>query len=73
MISIRGSILVAAICQVNLLAYLYGQLERVDEINVARNKIWDTYFESFFKDLAPEYIELPFIPSPAPEMLICFI
>ena len=43
-------------------AYLYGQLERVDEINVARNKIWDTYFESL-KDLAPEYIELPFIPE----------
>ena len=36
-------------------AYLYGQLERVDEINVARNKIWDTYFVGL-EEVGPEYI-----------------
>lgn len=43
-------------------AYLYGQLERVDEINAARNTIWVAYFEGL-KDLAPDFIELPFIPE----------
>ena len=43
-------------------AYLYGQLERVDVINTARNDIWNTYFDGL-KDLAPDFIELPFVPE----------
>jgi len=43
-------------------AYLYGQLELVYVINTARNDIWNTYFEGL-KDLAPDFIELPFVPE----------
>lgn len=46
-----------------LQACLYGQLERVDVINTARSDIWNTYFDGL-KDLAPDFIELPFVRSP---------
>ena len=44
-------------------AYLYAQLEIADEINDARLKIWNTYYEGL-KGLADEgKIELPVIPE----------
>lgn len=43
-------------------AYLYGQLQKVDDINVARNEIWNAYYEAL-KDLAPGFIDLPFVPE----------
>ena len=44
-------------------AYLWGQLEKADEINEKRLKIWHTYFE-LLKPLADsENLQLPYIPS----------
>ncbi|BED87966.1 MULTISPECIES: dTDP-4-amino-4,6-dideoxygalactose transaminase [unclassified Pseudoalteromonas] len=44
-------------------AYLWGQLERADEINHARLKSWQVYYEAF-KDLKSEHnVELPHIPA----------
>lgn len=44
-------------------AYLYAQLEMADEINDARLKVWNTYYEglSALKDAGK--IELPVVPS----------
>ncbi|MDC9524612.1 dTDP-4-amino-4,6-dideoxygalactose transaminase [Pseudoalteromonas sp. Angola-30] len=44
-------------------AYLWGQLERADQINQARLKSWQIYYEAF-KDLKNENnVELPHIPA----------
>lgn len=44
-------------------AYLYAQLEMADEINAARLKVWNRYYEGL-KDLADAgKIELPVVPE----------
>ncbi len=44
-------------------AYLWGQLEKAEEINERRLKIWQTYYE-LLKPLAESgYLQLPYIPS----------
>ena len=44
-------------------AYLWGQLEKAEEINEKRLKIWQTYYE-LLKPLAKSgYLQLPYIPS----------
>ena len=44
-------------------AYLWGQLERADEINEKRLKIWHTYFELLKPLTDSEDLQLPYIPS----------
>ena len=44
-------------------AYLYAQLEKADEVNEARLKIWNTYYDGL-KDLSDKgYIEIPSVPK----------
>jgi dTDP-4-amino-4,6-dideoxygalactose transaminase len=44
-------------------AFLYGQLESIDDIQTKRKQIWEWYFEAF-KPLADAgYIELLFVPA----------
>ena len=44
-------------------AYLWGQLEKADEINEKRLKIWHTYFELLKPLTDSEDLQLPYIPS----------
>ena len=44
-------------------AYLYAQLEMADEINEARLKIWNTYYDGLSDLRAEGKIELPYIPD----------
>ena len=44
-------------------AYLFAQLEKADEINENRRKIWDFYNDGLSELKSEGYIELPFIPK----------
>ena len=44
-------------------AYLWGQLEKADEINEKRLKIWDTYYRRLKILEEKGYITLPYIPE----------
>jgi dTDP-4-amino-4,6-dideoxygalactose transaminase len=43
-------------------AYLYAQIENIDDIQLKRRKIWELYFEGF-QDIKKAGIQLPFIPD----------
>ncbi len=43
-------------------AFLFAQLENLDEIQVKRKMIWDTYYENLQPSMAAGYFSLPFIP-----------
>ncbi|MCQ4240360.1 dTDP-4-amino-4,6-dideoxygalactose transaminase [Stutzerimonas stutzeri] len=44
-------------------AYLWGQLERANEINQNRLDAWSAYYQSFISLEKQGHVELPFIPS----------
>jgi dTDP-4-amino-4,6-dideoxygalactose transaminase len=44
-------------------AYLYGQLQKADQINQNRINIWNNYYEELLPLKEKGLIELPFIPS----------
>lgn len=44
-------------------AFLYGQLDSVEEVNNKRLKLWDLYFNLLTNLREKELIELPFIPE----------
>lgn len=44
-------------------AYLYGQLEKADQINEARREIWDYYYLALQELLKAGHIDLPVIPA----------
>ncbi len=44
-------------------AYLWAQLEQADEINNARIKCWDTYYNAFLELVQRKKIELPVVPE----------
>lgn len=44
-------------------AYLFGQLEKADQINKARHDIWDYYFNALQAIFEDGHIELPSIPA----------
>jgi dTDP-4-amino-4,6-dideoxygalactose transaminase len=43
-------------------AYLYAQLENLDDIQLKRKKIWETYYEGL-KNLTSRGITIPFVPD----------
>ena len=43
-------------------AFLFAQLENLDEIQAKRKMIWDTYYENLQPSMAAGYLRLPFIP-----------
>ncbi|MDF2414983.1 dTDP-4-amino-4,6-dideoxygalactose transaminase [Aeromonas sp. 1HA1] len=44
-------------------AYLYGQLESAELINIKRKSVWQHYYNALKKDEYVNFIELPVIPS----------
>lgn len=44
-------------------AYLFGQLEKAQEINKARRDIWDYYYSALQKLLKTNQIDLPIVPA----------
>jgi dTDP-4-amino-4,6-dideoxygalactose transaminase len=44
-------------------AYLYGQLESAELINIKRKSVWQQYYNALKKDEYVNFIELPVIPS----------
>lgn len=44
-------------------AYLYAQLEQAEEINIARLKLWNMYYQGLTPLAEEGYIELPSIPE----------
>ena len=44
-------------------AYLYAQLQHLEQINKNRLKIWDLYYNNLLSLAQKEYFDLPFIPS----------
>ncbi|MBP1018855.1 dTDP-4-amino-4,6-dideoxygalactose transaminase [Serratia fonticola] len=44
-------------------AFLWGQLERIDDVNNNRMKTWETYYASFKKIAVAGLLELPVIPE----------
>lgn len=44
-------------------AFLYGQLEHIDQIQEKRTKIWNTYFEKLNIPELTDHIALPVIPT----------
>ncbi|RLU05621.1 dTDP-4-amino-4,6-dideoxygalactose transaminase [Pseudomonas prosekii] len=44
-------------------AYLYGQLEKAQEINQARRDIWDYYYSALQQLFKTGHIELPIVPA----------
>ena len=43
-------------------AYLYAQLENIDDIQTKRKKIWEAYYDGF-KSFQNDAIKIPFIPD----------
>lgn len=44
-------------------AFLWGQLERIDDVNNNRMKTWETYYTNFKKIAEAGLLELPIIPE----------
>lgn len=44
-------------------AYLWGQLEKVDDINNCRLAVWDRYYEAFLPLQKDGKVNLPFVPE----------
>lgn len=44
-------------------AFLWAQLEKLDEIQIKRKKIWDTYYSGLKNWAIDNKIKLPFVPS----------
>jgi len=43
-------------------AYLYAQIENIDNIQIKRKKIWEAYFEGL-KSISVNGIQIPFVPD----------